>query len=64
MLVLFVLEAPRFNVQQFAAAYAVPADTFAYFTDLPSLMAVPKADLLTTPHFIWGGDGRPYSLSS
>lgn len=62
VLVLFVFDVPPNKVQQFVHSFAVPDDTFAYFTDLASLMAISQVELLTAPLFIWGGDGRSYSL--
>lgn len=62
--ILFVLDAPRHKVKQFAKSHAVPDCTFVYFTDLASLLEVSKAELLTSKIFIWGGDGQLYSLTS
>ncbi|MBK8903128.1 MAG: hypothetical protein IPM53_18215 [Anaerolineaceae bacterium] len=62
--VLFILDAPRHKVNQFALDNAVPNDRFAYFTDLASVLQAPKSELLTTPLFIWGGDGQEKSLTS
>ena len=62
--VLFIFDAPRHKVKQFALDHAVPNDYFAYFTDLQSVLQVPKPELLSTPLFIWGGDGQARTLTS
>lgn len=62
--VLFILDAPQHRVKQFALDNAVPKDRFAYFTDLSSVMQVPKTELLTSPLYIWSGDGKAKSLTS
>lgn len=62
--VLFIMDAPRHKVKQFTEATIVSTDTFFYFTDLASVLQVPKAKLLTSPLFIWGGDGQAKSLTS
>ncbi len=62
--VLFIMNAPRHKVKQFTDATIVSTDTFFYFTDLASVLQVPKARLLTSPLFIWGGDGQAKSLTS
>ena len=61
---LFIFEAPTHKVQQFANLHAVPNDAFVYFTSLASLLNAPPAALLTSPLFIWGGDGQTYSLTA
>ena len=62
--VLFIFDAPRNKVREFATIYAIPDDPFFYFTDLTSLKEAPKAKLLTSPLYIWGGDGGSYTLTS
>ena len=62
--VLFIFDVPRYKVQQFVASHTTSDDTPFYFTDLASLLAVPKDGLLTSPLFIWGGDGKSYPLKS
>ncbi|MAU01488.1 MAG: hypothetical protein CL608_30475 [Anaerolineaceae bacterium] len=62
--VLFIFDAPRHKVKQFVLDNAVPNDRFAYFTDLTSVLQAPKPELLTTPLFIWGGDGQAKTLTS
>lgn len=61
---LFIFDAPSHKVQQFANLYAVPSDTFVYFTSLASLLQAPPDALLTSALFIWSGDGQAYSLIS
>lgn len=62
--VLFILDAPQHKVKQFALDNAVPNDRFAYFTALSSVMQVTRTELLTSPLFIWGGDGKAKTLTS
>lgn len=62
--VLFILDAPKHKMKHFIQKHVVLNDTIFYFTNLETMLSVPKAELLTSPFYIWGGDGQEYSLTS
>lgn len=55
---LFVIEAPRYEVKRFAEKL----DGHFYAVDASSFFNVTKKEQLTTPIYIWGGDGQTYPL--
>jgi hypothetical protein len=56
---IFLLEAPIFRVEAFAKEHDY--EQF-YYTDIESFFSVGRGDQLDAPIYIWGGDGRSYSL--
>jgi hypothetical protein len=59
-IVLFIIDAPRHEVELFAKEF--PDEAF-YFVDLFSFMDAGKCDQLDAPIYIWGFDGGSYPLS-
>lgn len=59
-IVLFVIDAPRLDVEIFAKEFP---DDALYFVDLCSFMKVGKCDQLDAPIYIWGFDGGSYPLN-
>ena len=53
-IVLFVLDAMRFKVEEFAEEHK--GDSF-FYCDLASFMDVEKCEQLDAPIYIWGHDG-------
>ncbi len=58
-LALFVFNAPRYKVWNFAKEQGVEA---SYFVDLATFMSIEAGAQLTAPIYFWGGDGQSYPL--
>jgi len=62
VVVLFIIEAPRYEVKQFVQA-GRKQDWAFYFVDFPSFLRVEKCAQLTAPIYISGGDQKEYPLT-
>ena len=60
-IVLFVIEAPRIDVQYFVDE-VMPAGNQFFFTDYSVFKIVKLGDQFIDPVYIWGEDGFPYPL--
>jgi hypothetical protein len=60
--VLFVAEASRDKLKEFVRAHNYLEDFF--FTDYRTFLSVSTRKQLTTPIYIWGGDGKEYPLEN
>ncbi len=63
IIVLFIFDARRFEVKNFVNEHTRPTDTFFYFTDLNTFNSVEATVQLSSPIYLWGGDGQSYPLS-
>lgn len=62
-LVLFVCDVPRMKLQKQLVDKVENGEQF-FFTDYKTFLNTPLDQQLTTPIYIWGGDGWPYPLKS
>lgn len=64
IIVLFIFEIPQFEIKQFVKANLNQTETFFYFTNLKTFLGTDSQALLSTPIYLWGGDGNIYPLSN
>lgn len=62
-IILFILEAKRFEVIHFAEKRGEKTDNQFFFVDLASFLDVSDGDHLSSPIYIWAPDGGSYQLT-